>query len=129
MKKSIVLLLVVFTAMLTACSSTAASNEAQQELIQKNEMFLTPPGMAVTITRDDCTAMEVTPGTQVMWINADTVTLAITIEQLDDSGAVVDTENYELQPEAFMTKVFDAPATYRYTCSEDMDGYSTITVK
>jgi plastocyanin len=85
--------------------------------------------MAVAITREDCTTVEVTAGTQVMWINADTATLSITIERLDASGAVTDTENYELQPKAFMTKVFNEPATYRYTCSEDMNWYSTITVK
>jgi plastocyanin len=129
MKKYPVLILAAFTVMLTACSSTATTKETQKELIQQNQIFLTPPGMAVAITREDCTTVEVTAGTQVMWINADTGTLTITIEHLDATGAVTDTENYELQPTAFMTKVFNEPATYRYTCSEDMDWYSTITVK
>ncbi len=129
MKKYPVLILAAFAVMLAACNSTATAKETRKELIQQNQIFLTPPGMAVAITREDCTAVEVAPGTQVMWINADTETLAITIEHLDASGAVANTETYELQPKAFMTKNFDEPATYRYTCSEDMDWYSTITVK
>jgi plastocyanin len=129
MKKYPGMLLAAFVVLLAACNSTTTTKDTQKELIQQNQIFLTPPGMAVAITRDDCTALEVTAGTQVMWINADTATLAITIEHLDASGAVTDTEYYELQPTAFMTKDFNEPATYRYTCSEDMDWYSTITVK
>lgn len=129
MKKNPVLILAAFAVMLAACNSTVTSKETKMQLIQQNEIFLTPPGMAVAITREDCTAVEVASGTQVMWINADTEELAITIERLDASGAVTDTEDYDVQPTAFMTKVFNEPATYRYTCSEDMDWYSTITVK
>jgi plastocyanin len=129
MKKYSILLFVGLATLLTACQPAGTSQERQQELIQKNEIFLTAPAMAVTISRQDCTTLEVTSGTQVMWINADTVALAVTIEHLDESGAVTDTENYNLDPEAMLTKIFNEPATYHYTCSEDMDWYSTIRVK
>ena len=125
MKKLLGFFLLILPIFFTSCKSA----ETPQELLQKNEIFLTAPAMAVTVTREDCPAIEVAPGTQVMWTNADAVTLAIKLEQLDDSGAVLDTENYEVVPGGILTKVFDTQATYRYTCSENMNWYSTIVVK
>ena len=59
----------------------------------------------------DLSFIEGTPGTQVMWTNGDAVIFAIKLEQLNDAGALLNTENYELQPGGILTKVFTEPAT------------------
>jgi plastocyanin len=129
MKKYLVLFLLVLTTLPTACKQATTQQETQGQILQKNEVFLTAPAIALTITREDCSGIEVAPGTQVMWTNADTVPLTFKMEQLNENDEVVNTETSELKPGATMSKTFPAPATYRYYCSKEMDGYRTIVVK
>ena len=125
MKKCLVLSCLLIVIFSTACQPT----ETPQEILQNNEALLTAPAMAVTITRQDCPAIEAAVGTQVMWTNADTVALSLKLEELDEYGDAINSETSELQPGDSFSRVFPEPVTYRYSCSEEMDGYRLITVK
>lgn len=112
--------LMMLLLMLSACGT---KNETPQEL------FLTPPAMSVTVTRDNCPSMEVQVGTEVAWINGDTVTIPIRLEELDNKGNVLSIGKSEINSENIFSARFDHPATYHLYCSENRDVYATITVK
>jgi hypothetical protein len=101
----------------------------QKSTPQQQDIFLTPPAMSVTITRENCPSMEVQLGMTVVWMNGDTVHLPLQIDQYDESGKVTDTGKSEIGPgDVFATKFYYA-GIYRYYCSENKDVYATITVK
>lgn len=120
MKKHIVCLFLIFILLFPACGS---KNEAQYN------PFVTPPAMSVVVTRDNCPSMEVQLGMQVWWINGETDSLPILLEQLDDEGNVIATGKSEINLENSFSMQFDNPGIYRLYCSESRDVYATITVK
>ena len=113
--------LMILILMLSACGQT--NNDVPQE------MFLTPPAMSVTLTSENCPSMEVQVGMQVMWVNGDTVTIPITLEELDDQGNVITTGKSEISAENQFSVRFEHAGTYHLYCSENRDVHATITVK
>ena len=106
--------------LLTACGSKRES--------QYNP-FVTPPAMSVVVTRDNCPSMEVQMGMQVWWINGDTITLPILVEELDNEGNVMFTGKSEINADNQFSVLFDHVGIYHVYCSENRDTYATITVK
>ena len=122
MKKYIKALFLVIIFALSACG--------QQNIPQQPDIFLTPPAISVTITRENCPSMELQLDMIAAWTNGDTVPLSIRIDQFDENGKVTDIGRSEIGPgDVFETK-FYYTGTYRYYCSEEnKDVYGTITVK
>ena len=121
MRKYLKSLLLVMIWGISACG---AKNSPQQDI------FLTPPAISVTITREKCPSMETQVGMTGAWINGDIVKLPIEIVQFDDAGNMTGVGKSEIGPgDAFSTKFYDA-GSYRFYCSEEnKDVYGTITVK
>ena len=121
MRKYLKSLLLVMIWGISACG---AKNSPQQDI------FLTPPAISVTITREKCPSMETQVGMTVSWKNGDMVKLSIEIVQFDDAGNMTGAGKSEIGPgDAFSTKFYDA-GSYRFYCSdENKDVYGTITVK
>ncbi len=122
MKKYIKALLLVIVFGFSACG--------QPSTPQQQDIFLTPPAISVTITRENCPSMEIQLDMTVAWTNGDTVLLPIRIDQYDESGKVTDIGRSEVGPgDVFETK-FYYTGTYRFYCSEEnKDVYGTIIVK
>lgn len=90
---------------------------------------MTAPAISVSISRQDCTSMEVQVGTQVVWMNADTVSLPVRLEKVDDNGNGTLVSESEIGPgDTFSTQLSNA-GTYRFYCTKEKDIYGTINVQ
>ena len=121
MKKYSKFLMMILMLMLSACGQTNKD--------MPPEMFLTPPAMSVTVTRVNCPSMEVQVGMQVLWVNGDTVTIPITLEELDNQGNVITTGKSEINSDNRFSMRFEHAGIYHLYCSENRDVYAIITVK
>jgi len=83
----------------------------------------------LTITRENCPSMEVQVGMQVVWMNGDTVPLAIRLEKYDDGGNVTDIGQSEINAGDYFYTQFHDVGTYRFYCSDNKDVYGMITVE
>jgi plastocyanin len=90
---------------------------------------MTAPAISVSISREDCASMEVQVGTQVVWTNADTVTLPVRLEKVDDNGNSTLVIGSEIGPGDYFSTQLPNAGTYRFYCTEEKDKYGTINVK
>ena len=93
------------------------------------EISMTAPAISVSISREDCTSVEIQAGTQVVWTNNDTVGLDIQLEKLDKNGNSSQISQSELGVgDSFSMQFFDS-GTYRFYCTDEKSSFGTIIVQ
>jgi len=89
---------------------------------------VTAPAISVQITKDVCPSIEVQAGTQVAWMNLDTVDRAVIIERMDEQGVVISSGGTDLlAPGDSFSTTLEA-GQYAYYCSKDRTIFGMITV-
>ena len=112
----IFLFLVLF---MTACGSTRSIAEP----------VVPPPAISVQITKNYCPSLEVRPGMQIAWTNADNTDRAILLERKDEQGVLIESGGTDLlQPGATFSITMMDPGQYTYYCSKDHTAFGMITV-
>lgn len=85
----------------------------------------TTPGISLEITADNCPAVTVQAGNQVVWTSNDANELAVHAE--DDNGVVLFDSGVLRRGDAF-SYFFSEEGTYAYRCAAGSSLSSTITV-
>ena len=87
------------------------------------------PGISVQITGEYCPSVEIQPGMQIMWTNADRVDHTLMIERTNEQGVVMDTGGTDLlQPGDSFSISLNEAGLYTYYWSKDRTSFGTIVV-